>query len=194
MQKELKYISDTIAKELLSRPGETPIYLYKGSFNYNTINSHLKELKNELNAHIQNLKIRKRLYSILVECFENINKHALKFPNLDANIGPYGFIMITVYENSSFQVVLGNFILNTEAFKHKERLETVNNLDLPALKEYYTNIICNTEISERGGAGLGLVDMAIKSENKLKYNIYPYDDEKSLFVLNITLTEHKQLA
>jgi hypothetical protein len=73
-------------------------------------------------------------------------------------------------------------------------LETVNNLEMPELKDYYNNIISNTEISERGGAGLGLVDMAIKSGNKLRYNVYEYDNEKSLFTLNITLNETKQLA
>jgi len=194
MQKELKFISDTIAKELLSRPGETPIFIYKGSFTFGTINTHLKELKNELNVHVPDIKIRKRMYNILVECFENINKHAHKFPNLDANVGPYGFIMITVFDDHTFQVVLGNFILNTESLGHLQRLEKVNTLELPELKKYYNSIIGNTEISERGGAGLGLVDMAIKSENKLKYGLFQYDDEKSLFTLNITLTQQKQVA
>jgi ribosomal protein L5 len=109
-------------------------------------------------------------------------------------VGPYGFVMITVFEEHTYQVVLGNFILNHEALNHKERLETVNNLEMPELKDYYNNIISNTEISERGGAGLGLVDMAIKSENKLRYQVYEYDSEKSLFTLNITLNETKQLA
>jgi hypothetical protein len=194
MQKELKFISETITMELLARTGETPIFIYKGSFTFNTINSHLKELKNELNLHVSNLKVRKRMYNILVECLENINKHALRFPNLDASVGPYGFVMITVFEEHTYQVVLGNFILNHEALNHKERLETVNNLEMPELKDYYNNIISNTEISERGGAGLGLVDMAIKSGNKLRYNVYEYDNEKSLFTLNITLNETKQLA
>ncbi len=50
-------------------------------------------------------------------------------------------------------------------------MEQINNLDKDGLKDLYKEIIKNTTISEKGGAGLGFVDMARKSGQPLEYSI-----------------------
>ena len=56
------------------------------------------------------------------------------------------------------------------------------------LKQLYKEIIKGTEISDKGGAGLGFVDMARKSGNGLEYSFEKLDSEYSFFSLKSTIS------
>ena len=58
-----------------------------------------------------------------------------------------------------------------------ERINTVNGMNADQLKEYYKQARLNSRISDVGGAGLGFIDMARKSENKLDFGVYDIDSE-----------------
>jgi hypothetical protein len=67
------------------------------------------------------------------------------------------------------------------------KIDQVNALDKEGLKELYKEVIKKGEISEKGGAGLGFIDMARKSGQKLEYSFEPINDEFSFFSLQITV-------
>jgi hypothetical protein len=64
-----------------------------------------------------------------------------------------------------------------------ERIDFINSLNKEELKEHYKNARLNSIISDVGGAGLGFIDMARKSGNKLEYKFYAIDSVLSFFVL-----------
>jgi hypothetical protein len=66
-------------------------------------------------------------------------------------------------------------------------LEEVNNLSPDELKEYYRQSLSETEFTEKGGAGLGIIEMARKSGHKLKYEFTKINNEYSFFSLTITI-------
>jgi hypothetical protein len=49
----------------------------------------------------------------------------------------------------------------------------------------YKFILNHQKLSAKGGGGLGLVDIARKSGNKLEYEFFIYDDNYSFFNLTI---------
>jgi hypothetical protein len=53
----------------------------------------------------------------------------------------------------------------------------------------YTNTLSASELSEKGGAGLGLIEIARKSGNKIKYQFEKYDDEFSLFFMDTLISD-----
>jgi len=55
------------------------------------------------------------------------------------------------------------------------------------LKELYKEIIKNTTISEKGGAGLGFVDMARKSGGKLEFEFPEMNTEYCFFCLKVNV-------
>ena len=52
----------------------------------------------------------------------------------------------------------------------------------------YKDIIKNSDISDKGGAGLGFVDMARKSGRKLEFDFEKLDDNFSFFSLRTTIS------
>ena len=71
-------------------------------------------------------------------------------------------------------------------------LEQVNAMDKEELKAYYKEIIKNGQISSKGGAGLGLIDMARKSGEKMEYAFDQIDDRLSFFTLQIKVKRKKE--
>lgn len=43
------------------------------------------------------------------------------------------------------------------------------------------------KLSEKGGAGLGLIDIARESLDKINYKFYPADDKKSFFLMSVAI-------
>ena len=74
----------------------------------------------------------------------------------------------------------------------QKALERINGLDKDGLKELYKEIIKNTTISDKGGAGLGFVDMARKSGEKLEWSFADMNDEFSFFCLKVNIARNKE--
>ena len=53
----------------------------------------------------------------------------------------------------------------------------------------YKFILNHQRISAKGGGGLGLVDIARKTGNKLEYSFKEYNDKYSFFYLDILVNE-----
>jgi predicted O-methyltransferase YrrM len=59
----------------------------------------------------------------------------------------------------------------------KDRIDQVNSLNAEELKALYKQARLNSRISEVGGAGLGFIDVARKTENKLEFAFFDIDSE-----------------
>ena len=81
------------------------------------------------------------------------------------------------------------------AREHKENLEsalnTVNNASQEELKEMYKKQIKEGKISEKGGAGLGLIDIARKTEEPLEYQFLQLDQDTFFFILKVEINAKK---
>jgi hypothetical protein len=60
-------------------------------------------------------------------------------------------------------------------------------LDKDGLKDLYKEIIKNTTISDKGGAGLGFVDMARKSGEKLEFSFPEMNADYSFFCIKVSV-------
>ena len=57
------------------------------------------------------------------------------------------------------------------------------------IREVYRQMLSNSEFSDKGGAGLGLIEMAKKTGNKLDYDFISLDKNYSYFILSKTVDE-----
>jgi len=85
----------------------------------------------------------------------------------------------------------GNPVRKEHVEALKASLEKINGLDKDGLKELYKDIMKNSTLSEKGGAGLGFVDMARKSGEKLEWSFVDVDDEFSFFCLKVNIARFK---
>ena len=143
---------------------------HKGYINLDIIDDILHHLKMFLQHKVENKTIRKRVYSLSVECLDNIFKHSDlvgEGQNLVKNFPPR-FIVEKVAE--SFLIHTGNIILNENVEVVIGRIEKLNGLEEEEINELYKNSLSTAEISEKGGAGLGLIVMARTTKQKIKYD------------------------
>ena len=60
------------------------------------------------------------------------------------------------------------------------------------MKRYYKEVLNETEISKKGGAGLGLIEMARKSGNKLAFDFTEVNSVYSFFYLHLEISRSKE--
>ena len=66
-----------------------------------------------------------------------------------------------------------------------KNIDYLNTLDKAGLKSVYLETLTNGQISKKGGAGLGVIIMAMKSKNKIVYSSTPINDTLSMVSLDI---------
>jgi UDP-N-acetylglucosamine pyrophosphorylase len=93
--------------------------------------------------------------------------------------------------DNKYSIFTGNYILNENIHGLKTRLDEVNSLNKEELKEYYKKVLNNGEMSLKGGGGLGMIDIARKTGEKLGYNFLEIDNKVSFFTLNIKVTQQQ---
>jgi hypothetical protein len=95
-------------------------------------------------------------------------------------------------DDSRYCVLTGNPVAKSSVPKLTTNLNDLNSKDKEGLKEMYKEIIKNTQISEKGGAGLGFVDMARKSGEKLEFTFAEMDKDHDFFCLKVNISREKE--
>lgn len=174
---------------------EKMLISHQGSFEYETIN----HLLIEASSHMDNIgverKIKKRTFCVMAEFLENIQKHTdyLKSQNMEGkNLTKSRFTF--QQQNGDLVLTTGNLIYNKNIKRFKNRLERLNKLDINGLKRLYRYSISNTNISEKGGAGLGFIDIALKARNKIQYSFKPLNAKVSYCVLQVKISNKENIG
>jgi len=130
--------------------------------------------------------VKKIVYHIIVECLQNIFKYSD-----DAETGlplTYGVgVFVVERTKNEYSVTTGNVIANSKVDGLKAIIDNVNNLDKQALNDLYKKTIREDNIVENS-AGLGFIDIARKTRQKLIYRFEPINDKTSFFLVQMKIT------
>jgi len=132
-------------------------------------------------------RIKKKVYHVMVECLQNIAKHAdddtdTASDKLSDGLSKSG-IFVVGSDDDEYFITSGNSILNENIPALKDLINNVNSLDKDGLKELYKFKMKENAISDKGGAGLGFIDIVRKTGNSLEYYFEPIDAKSSFFIL-----------
>lgn len=159
------------------------ILMYDGVLNSDTISkleSLIEERLFELNLP---KSVHKKAFFISVELLQNLLLHGHK----DSAGIQHQFIIISKTSDKLI-ITTSNLITNSHISKIKEILDSINAINDPAeLKMFYMSKLESGELSEKGGAGLGFITIAMKSGNKLSYDFQKITDDYSLFFLETSI-------
>ena len=165
---------------------EDGFYAYKGRISSEQINTTLEEIEQKLTETSTDLKVKKKIYNIMVESLQNLFHHSEDMPKeLIDRIGERYGIIIIEKQQDKFILTVGNFVSSDKVKFLTEKIEKINSLSAEELKEMYKFILNYQKLSSKGGGGLGLIDIARKSDGELKYEFYPYNDSYSFYRLDI---------
>jgi len=130
--------------------------------------------------------VQRKVFHVMVECLQNISKHA---EGRDGSAGKEGRGIFLVSKNEEeYNVTTGNLIRNDKVDGLRKVLENINNLDKEGLKKLYKQQIREGRLSEKDGAGLGFIDIARKTGEKLIFSFLPVNDKLSFFILISTIS------
>ncbi len=124
---------------------------------------------------------RKRLFMFVLENLQNVTRHGENNQHADMSL--------VVYSKTSdgYTITTGNVIPSVHVDDLRYQLRTLNSLDVKDIKAMHRQALTGSDFSEKGGAGLGLMEMAIKTGNRLDFDFIPVDDLFSYFILSKTV-------
>jgi hypothetical protein len=175
-----KYYSELLAKEV--------ILAYDGDVTHQVIKAFTQLVEEKLESENENETTRRCIHHVLVECLQNINRHAGVFYSDNKNYYPgKGALLISKSENY-YQVITTNLILDQHVENLKKILEEINTLSDEELNKKYKQQLLKGKLSSKGGAGLGFIDIKRKTENKLEFNFYKNENGTSFFLFNALIS------
>ncbi|MFL5765737.1 MAG: SiaB family protein kinase [Bacteroidia bacterium] len=157
---------------------------FKGDFNQDLVNAILLITEQESGAAESSTVARTRVFSIMVECMQNIRKYSAGNAGSD-DLTP-GIILVSM-KDGVYRVLTGNPVANANVPSLKEKLEQVRSLNKDELKQLHKSVLSTTSLSEKSGAGLGLISIARKAD-RLDYNFRKLDENISFYSLEISLS------
>jgi hypothetical protein len=176
-------------KDYYSDLGKGDVILaYKGSITSDLINDVLEGVEKKLEEAQEESKTRKKIYNVLVESMQNLFHHIEEYhEGITENLDPKFGVIVIEREDRLYKVTTGNFVNSTKIKFLKEKIDKINSLTKDELKDMYKFILNHQKLSAKGGGGLGLVDIARKTGNKLEYAFYNYNNNYYFFNLTIRI-------
>lgn len=167
---------------------ETEQFLFacRGSFNSSITDNILFLTEGNL-LELDSPKVAKKVYYLMVEGLQNITRH--QYHN-DSGSPFDGALFIINRREQAYSITYGNWVSASVKEDLEENLAAIVSKDVVELKEYYMEILNNSGFSSKGGAGLGLVDMARKSSGKLSFEFAPVNDG-FFYYLNLNIAIEK---
>jgi len=160
------------------------ILAYDGVLNSETIS----KLETEIETNIldKNLpkSVVKKVFFICIESLQNMYIHGHR----DENGAKHNFFILYITDKA-VKMLTANLIANAAIEKLSKHIEKINSFQNPAdLKTYYLEHLENNELSEKGGAGLGFITIGMKSGNKLGTQFEQINDNRSMFLMEVTIS------
>lgn len=163
-------------------------FVYSGTFN-DTVTGKLINLSDHNIEHVADIKkIKNKVGFLMVECFQNIIRH--NDPEADPKAA-HGYFMTRNIGKTQY-ISSGNLVKKEIVDELSGKMDHVNRLSKDELKAYYFKVLSNELLSDKGGAGLGLIEMSRKSGHPLYYKFEPVDDRLSYFYFQIKIDRSEE--
>lgn len=161
---------NTLAKDHLS-------FLFQGAYNDDMTEGILELTEYNLDNYEGLTKLKKKISFLIVECFQNIVRHGQVGEDYDIPEG----VFITRNRGNINYISSINYLETKLVGQLKETLNKLKDLSKDELKEFYLKTLIELPISGKGGAGLGLIELARKSSLPLSFDFKKVDDKLSIF-------------
>ncbi len=162
-------------------------YSYRGSFTTKITDTILSLTEANLQNENVEKKIRKRVFFIIVEGLQNVTRH--QSSDDSDELAGYPGLFVVQYKSDGYYITTGNLINSSHKNIIKKQIDKINGLNEDQLKHYSLEILDEGEFSEKGGAGLGLIEIARKSGSKLIYDFETINQEYAFFYLHTKIID-----
>lgn len=161
--------------------------VYKGEITHQVTKAFTSLTETNMMVEEESNSVQKKVFHVIVEFLQNISKHAdYMTPEEDREEGSGVFLLCKNAEN--YVITTGNILQAHKQATIENVLTKINNLDKEGLKALYKQQIKEGSLSDKGGAGLGFIDIAKKTGNPLNFKFVPINNEYSFFIISSTIS------
>lgn len=184
MDPDLKFINNIIKDEMIVNG--FPL-IYKGKLSHDILKTFTAMAEQKVMLGCENTAVRKRLFHVMVELLQNITKHSDDFEEDGVGNG----IFVIGEKKEAYYVITGNIINEDNIPKLKAHIEKINTLSKEELNELHKTQMRDGELSDKGTAGLGLIDMVRKTQEKLIYQFERINSDKQFYIVKVTIDKEE---
>lgn len=164
--------------------------VYAGSFKDNITTKAIKLSEHNLDKSEEVTNLKKKSSFLMAECFQNVVRHNEPDKSSDYHPAEQGFFM-TRSKGHMYYIASSNIIEKELVPELKKTLKSLNEKSPEELKELYMTGLREKGLSEKGGAGLGLIEMARKSGHPLTFDFKKMSDKLYAYYLLIHIKSSK---
>lgn len=163
--------------------------VYEGEITHQITKAFTSLTESNMAKEEESNTVQKKVFHVMVECLQNISKHADDFGSNDYMFSGRGIFLVSKGKDD-YTVTTGNTVDNSKIADLKRLLEQVNSLEKDELTELYKKQIKEGRLSDKGGAGLGFIDIKRKTGKNLEYHFLPVGEQASFFLLTSTISRN----
>lgn len=161
--------------------------VYEGEITHQITKAFTSLTESNMTKEEESGVVQRKVFHVMVECLQNISKHAEDFGSENYLFSGRGIFLVSKGQND-YNVTTGNAIDNSKIPILTKMLEEINSLNKDDLKELYKKQMKEGRLSDKGGAGLGFIDIKKKTGNNLIYHFLPISEDTSFFLLTSTIS------
>lgn len=173
---------DLVSRVVSSQKNSTLLFSHFGDFDASKVENTIKLIESGVLESGDKRATMKRVCGMLIELLQNISNHGAR----DGKGHMHAYLIVAKI-GGVYKLFTGNLVLAETVLPLRKRISELVEMDLTALRKLYIDILCNDEFSSRGGAGLGLVTIVKRAENKIEFEIDQLDKHFGFFRLEVTV-------
>jgi hypothetical protein len=173
-------------QKYLEIPEERPIFSYAGLLNMELIVHLMKLTDTVLTMHAVKTKQKKSIINAMIEALQNSLYHTNE--GIEGVSQASDCFIFLQKEETKYCISTGNYIQNNCIPKLQTRLGFLTPLTIEQLNLHYLETLDKGEISDKGGAGLGLIRILQASKMQTTFEFKPVDQAYSIFHMNIIVS------
>jgi hypothetical protein len=171
-------------------PEREVILSYQGLFNFEIIGHLLNSLKDETESRGISISHYKKILSVMIEALENIFKYSEFFDKETSLFPKYYPKFLLEKIDVNYLLYTSNPILKSDVQRLSNHIDKINNLDKEGLRLLFRNTLTNGQFSAKGGAGLGFIEMAKVTGEKIDFSFDSINDKYSYYSCKILITNN----
>jgi len=163
---------------------------YEGEINHQIMKTFISMAEGNMSKNDESEMLQKKVLHVIVECLQNISKHAVH-PDDETDTDYNRGIFLLSRNNQIYSVTTGNVIKKDKISYLTELLNHINSLSKKQLNDLYKKQLKEGHLSEKGGAGLGFIDIRRKTGQNMDFRFLPVSDSHSFFLFSSTIQRNK---
>jgi len=159
--------------------------IYKGEVNQGITKLFTTIAEENMEKAEEAMVTNKRVYHVMVELLQNIYRHSDS--SGDEYLKKKEGIFLVAKDMENYYVTSGNLIHSDNVSDMLNMIDEFNGLSEEEIRVRYKELIVSSRISEKGGAGLGFIDIIKKTGNPIDYYVSEDENGYSFFVQRVTI-------